>query len=106
MSMATARTTRSRPPAATSAGGPSRAVIAGAVILLVAVLGNAVPFALFYVALGRGGAAKVSAWFFLVPVVGVLTAWPLLGEAPGPRLWAGLVLVTAGLWMVLAPSRR
>ncbi len=75
-------------------------------ILVVAVLGNAVPFALFYVALGRGEAGRVSAWFFLVPVVGVLTAWPLLGEVPGPRLWAGLVLVTAGLWMVLAPPRR
>jgi len=48
----------------------------------------------------------VSAWFFLVPVIGVLTAWPLLGEVPGPRLWAGLVLVCAGLWMVLAPRRR
>jgi drug/metabolite transporter (DMT)-like permease len=75
-------------------------------ILLVAVVGNAVPFALFYVALGRGAAGKVSAWFFLVPVIGVLTAWPLLGEVPGPRLWAGLVLVCAGLWMVLAPPRR
>lgn len=87
----------------TPGGGGGREL---GLIFLVAVLGNAVPFALFYVALGRGGAAKVSAWFFLVPVVGVLTAWPLLGEAPGPRLWAGLVLVTAGLWMVLAPSRR
>ena len=75
-------------------------------ILLVAVVGNAVPFALFYVALGRGDAGRVSAWFFLVPVIGVLTAWPLLGEVPGPRLWAGLVLVCAGLWMVLAPRRR
>ncbi len=75
-------------------------------ILLVAVVGNAVPFALFYVALGRGDAGRVSAWFFMVPVIGVLTAWPLLGEVPGPRLWAGLVLVCAGLWMVLAPRRR
>jgi len=75
-------------------------------IVLIALVGNAIPFALFYVALGRGDAAKVSAWFFLVPVVGVLTAWPLLGEVPGPRLWAGLVLVCVGLWMVLAPSRR
>jgi probable blue pigment (indigoidine) exporter len=74
-------------------------------IMTVAVLGTAIPFALFYVALGRGGAGTVSAWFFLVPVIGVLTAWPLLGEVPGPRLWAGLVLVCAGLWMVLAPVR-
>jgi drug/metabolite transporter (DMT)-like permease len=75
-------------------------------IVLIALVGNAIPFALFYVALGRGEAGKVSAWFFLVPVVGVLTAWPLLGETPGVRLWVGLALVCVGLWMVLAPSRR
>jgi probable blue pigment (indigoidine) exporter len=77
-----------------------------ALVIAIALLGNAIPFALFYVALGRGDAGRVSAWFFLVPVIGVLTAWPLLGEAPGPRLWAGLILVCAGLWMVLAPPRR
>jgi drug/metabolite transporter (DMT)-like permease len=74
-------------------------------VLLLAVVGSAVPFALFYIALGRGDAGKVSAWFFLVPVIGVLTAWPLLGETPGVRLWIGLVLVCMGLWMVLAPRR-
>jgi probable blue pigment (indigoidine) exporter len=75
-------------------------------VMTIALVGSAIPFALFYVALGRGDAGRVSAWFFLVPVIGVLTAWPLLGEAPGPRLWTGLILVCAGLWMVLAPSRR
>jgi drug/metabolite transporter (DMT)-like permease len=76
-----------------------------AIVLLLGVIGSAVPFALFYVALGRGDAGKVSAWFFLVPVIGVLTAWPLLGETPGVRLWIGLALVCGGLWMVLAPRR-
>ena len=74
-------------------------------VLLLGIVGSAVPVALFYVALGRGDAGRVSAWFFLVPVIGVLTAWPLLGETPGVRLWAGLVLVCGGLWMVLAPTR-
>ena len=81
-------------------------MLIGAAMLAALGLGIAVPFALFDVALGRGEAGKVSAWFVLVPVIGVLTAWPLLGETPGPRLWAGLVLVCAGLWMVLAPPRR
>ena len=76
------------------------------IILLLGLVGSAIPFALFYIALGRGEAGKVSAWFFLVPVIGVLTAWPLLGETPGLRLWIGLVLVCGGLWMVLAPVRR
>lgn len=75
-------------------------------ILLVGLIGSTIPFILFYMALGRAPAGAVSAWFFLVPVIGVLTAWPLLGEEPGGRLWAGLVLVCLGLWMVLAPPRR
>jgi drug/metabolite transporter (DMT)-like permease len=52
----------------------------------------------------------VSAWFFLVPVVGVLTAWPLLGETPSVRLVVGMAGVSAGLVLVLrrraaAPER-
>jgi probable blue pigment (indigoidine) exporter len=70
-------------------------------ILLLAVVGSAVPFAMFYVALQRAPAAEVSAWFFLVPVVGVLMAWPLLGETPSARLVAGMVGVSGGLWLVL-----
>ena len=70
-------------------------------ILLLAVVGSAVPFAMFYVALQRAPAAEVSAWFFLVPVVGVLMAWPLLGETPTAQLVAGMVGVSAGLWLVL-----
>jgi len=70
-------------------------------VLALALAGSAVPLALFYTALGRAPAAEVSAWFFLIPVIGVLSAWPLLGETPGPRLWAGLVGVSLGLWLVL-----
>jgi probable blue pigment (indigoidine) exporter len=75
------------------------------VVLVVglAALGSALPLALFYLALRLAPAAEVSAWFFLVPVVGVLSAWPLLGETPGPRLLAGMVGVSLGLWLVLAP---
>ena len=70
-------------------------------ILLLAVVGSAVPFAMFYMALQRGPAAEVSAWFVLVPVVGVLMAWPLLGETPTAQLVAGMVGVSGGLWLVL-----
>lgn len=72
-------------------------------ILLLAAAGSALPLALFYLALARAPAAEVSAWFFLVPAVGVLTAWPLLGETPGPRLLAGMAGVCLGLWLVLSP---
>jgi drug/metabolite transporter (DMT)-like permease len=69
-------------------------------ILFIAIVGSALPFAFFYLALARGGAATVSSWFLLVPVVGVLTAWPALGETPSVKLWVGLAMVCGGLWMV------
>jgi probable blue pigment (indigoidine) exporter len=72
-----------------------------ALIALLATVGSALPLALFYVALTRAPAAEVSAWFFLVPVVGVLTAWPLLGETPTARLLVGMAGVSAGLVLVL-----
>jgi drug/metabolite transporter (DMT)-like permease len=71
-----------------------------------AVLGSAAPLALFYLALARAPAAEVSAWFFLVPVVGVATAWPLLGETPSARLAVGLVAVCGGLWLVMGTRVR
>ena len=79
-------------------------------IVLLAGVGSALPLALFYLALVRAPAAEVSAWFFLVPVVGVLMAWPLLGETPSVRLVAGMLGVSAGLVLVLrrgaaAPDR-
>ena len=71
-------------------------------ILGLGIAGSAAPLALFYLALARAPASEVSAWFFLIPVIGVASAWPLLGEVPGPRLLAGLVGVSSGLWLVLA----
>jgi drug/metabolite transporter (DMT)-like permease len=77
-----------------------------ALVVGLAALGSAAPLALFYLALARGPAAEVSAWFFLVPVVGVLSAWPLLGETPGGRLVAGMVAVAAGLWLMMGARVR
>jgi probable blue pigment (indigoidine) exporter len=74
-----------------------------ALVVALAVAGSAAPLALFYLALAKAPAAEVSAWFFLVPVVGVLTAWPLLGETPSARLVVGMAGVSAGLWLVLGP---
>ncbi len=71
-------------------------------ILGVAIVGGAIPFALFYLALARAPATQVSTWFFLIPVVGVLSAWLLLGEQPTLQLLVGLAAVSVGLWLVLA----
>jgi probable blue pigment (indigoidine) exporter len=70
-------------------------------ILGLGIVGSAAPLALFYLALVRAPASEVSAWFFLIPVIGVLSAWPFLDEAPSARLVVGLVGVSLGLWLVL-----
>jgi probable blue pigment (indigoidine) exporter len=82
------------------AGISTVALVAG-----LAAVGSATPLVLFYIALGHAPAGEVSAWFFLVPVVGVLSAWPLLGETPTLRLAVGMVAVSVGLWLVLAGRR-
>lgn len=74
-------------------------------VLLVAVIGSATPTALFYSALRRGQASELSALFFLVPVIGVATAWPLLGETVTLPLGIGLVGISIGLWLVLRPRQ-
>jgi drug/metabolite transporter (DMT)-like permease len=51
---------------------------------------------------GIAPAAEVSIWFFLVPVIGVASAWPLLGEVPRARLLIGLAGVSVGLWLVMS----
>lgn len=76
------------------------------VSLAVAALGSAVPLMLFYAALEHGPAGELSALFFLVPIVGVVSAWPLLGEAPTWSLLVGLVCVCIGLVLVMMAPRN
>lgn len=73
--------------------------------LATGIVGAALPLGLFYMALRSAPAGEVSAWFFLVPVVGVLSAWVLLGEEPHASLVFGLVTICAGLWLVMARRR-
>lgn len=75
-------------------------------VIVLAVIGSAIPLAMFYLALVHAPAGVVSAWFFLVPAVGVLTAWPMLGERPSGMLLLALAGVSLGLWLVLAAPRR
>ncbi len=71
-------------------------------ILCVPSVARALPFAPSSLALARAPATQVSTWFFLIPVVGVLSAWLLLGEQPTLQLLVGLAAVSVGLWLVLA----
>lgn len=70
-------------------------------VLGLALFGSALPLVLFYRAIVSAPAGEISSWFFLVPVVGVLLAWPLLGEVPSLSLGIGMVGVSMGLWLVL-----
>ncbi len=77
-----------------------------ALVLFLGLVCSALPTALFYFALRIGMASELSAWFFLVPIIGVATAWPLLGESITVPLGIGLLGVSAGLWLVLRPRER
>lgn len=83
-------------------GAPTADLGAIGLAMLIAVIGAALPLGFFYLALVDAPAGEVSAWFFLVPVIGVLSAWALLGETPGVGLVVGLVTICAGLWLVMA----
>ncbi len=58
--------------------------------------------ALYSFMLVRGSVARASANFYLVPGTTALLAWLLLGETPGVNVVIGLVLASAGCWLVNA----
>ncbi|MCV0402746.1 MAG: DMT family transporter [Chloroflexi bacterium] len=65
-----------------------------------AVFGTVAAFVLFNLGVARIGAARASAFAFLVPIVGVLSSVALLGERLGPLTVIGGVIVLVGLWIV------
>jgi drug/metabolite transporter (DMT)-like permease len=72
-------------------------------LLFTAVLGSAVPLWLFYAAVRHAPVGELSAWFFLVPAIAVIAAWPVLGEDPTPSLVTGMILTGAGMLLVFRP---
>jgi len=56
--------------------------------------------ALYSLMLARGTAARTTANFYLVPGTAALLAWLLLGERLSPLAVAGLVVASAGCWLV------
>ncbi|HET6182081.1 MAG TPA: DMT family transporter [Acetobacteraceae bacterium] len=57
---------------------------------------------LYYAMLARGTAARTTANFYLVPGTAAVLAWVLLGERLAPLAVAGLIVASAGCWMVNA----
>jgi drug/metabolite transporter (DMT)-like permease len=60
--------------------------------------------ALYSVMLVRGSVARASANFYLVPVTAALLAWGLLGEQLSAHVIVGLVMASAGCWLVSAAA--
>jgi drug/metabolite transporter (DMT)-like permease len=60
---------------------------------------------LYSAMLTSGTAARASANFYLVPGTAALLAWVLLGERLSPLAVAGLVVASAGCWLVNAIPR-
>lgn len=52
------------------------------------------------VAMGFIGPSRAVAFKSLAPIVAAVTAWLLLGEPLGLKLWAATLLVATGLWML------
>ena len=57
---------------------------------------------LYSIMLVRATVARTSANFYLIPGTVALLAWVLLGERLGPLVLTGLLIATAGCWLVNA----
>jgi drug/metabolite transporter (DMT)-like permease len=68
------------------------------VLVLLGVLGSAVPLSLYIVLLTRAPAAKASLVGYLQPVSAALVAALWLGEMPAPHVLAGGAVVLGGVW--------
>lgn len=60
---------------------------------------------LYFHLLSRGSAARASANFYLVPGTAALLAWVFLAEQPGMLAIIGLLVASAGCWLVSAAPR-
>jgi drug/metabolite transporter (DMT)-like permease len=81
--------------------GPTIAAVAWNTIMVS--LGG---MALYFVILAGRSAARATATFYLVPGTAAVLAWILLGERLSPLAIAGLIVASAGCWLVSAAAVR
>jgi drug/metabolite transporter (DMT)-like permease len=73
-------------------------VLAGwGAVVFAGVLALGLSYVLWYRGVHRLGSARTAVYSNLVPVVAVLSAWPLLGEIPGPLQWVGMGVIGFGI---------
>ena len=64
------------------------------------VFATAIPFFLWFRAIGLGEVGKVSVFAFTLPVLGVLSGWMLLAEPVNINIFLGMLMVAAGIFIV------
>ncbi len=70
------------------------------IIIWLAIMASIVQFASWFYLLNRGDPAKTSAFLFLAPLFGVLSGWIILGEVVEWYVYAGGLLIFAGIFLV------
>ncbi|MGG1659122.1 DMT family transporter [Brevibacillus sp. NRS-1366] len=78
------------------------------IVLWLAIMASIVQFATWFYLLNQGDPGRTSAFLFLAPFFGVLSGWVLLGEVVKWHVYAGGLLIFAGIFLVnwtFAPRR-
>lgn len=74
-----------------------------AALLFVSLVGTAAAFVAWFTEAKRSRFDALTAWTFLVPVLGIGLAAAVLGERPAGWTLLGLVVVLAAMWIVVRP---
>jgi DME family drug/metabolite transporter len=77
-----------------------------AILLYLAIVPTAIGHSLLAFSLGRMSASTSTVFSLFEPVVAVVLAAVIVGEAITPLGWLGLAVVLAGLALLSAPARR
>jgi drug/metabolite transporter (DMT)-like permease len=77
--------------------------LAGALAYL-AFLGSIVAYLLWFYILKAAGATAASAYHFIIPPLGMLFGWLILGEPVALTDLIGIVPVALGIWLVTRPA--
>lgn len=75
-------------------------------LLFISLVGTAAAFVAWFIEAKRSRLDALTAWTFLVPVVGIGLAAAVLGERPAGWTLLGLVVVLAAMWIVVRPPRE
>lgn len=69
-------------------------------------LGTGIAFLLFYMLIERVGATNATMVTYLIPVVGLVAGWAILGEEFGPHVLVGAAVIVTGIWLAQRRTTR